>query len=298
MHILNTLRFIIGHPLNVDHKLKSLGRFVAWQVGSRLLSSPVAVDFVGKSRLLVKPGMTGATGNIYTGLHEFEDMAFVLHFLRPDDLFVDVGANVGAYTVLAGAAVGAKCLSIEPIPDTFIHLMDNINLNGIWNNVEALNIGAGRENGMLEFTTSLDCTNHVVTANDKGTDTLKIKVRKLDDIVESDLPVVMKIDVEGFETEVVAGADNVLSEKSLLAVIMELNGSGKRYGYDELTLHKTMFEHGFYPFRYAPFERKLLQLGNSKNERGNTLYLRNVEKAIARVKSAPKFFIHAAGKEI
>jgi hypothetical protein len=36
------------------------------------------------------------TGNIYCGLHEFADMGFVLHFLRPGDLFVDVGANIAA----------------------------------------------------------------------------------------------------------------------------------------------------------------------------------------------------------
>jgi hypothetical protein len=41
------------------------------------------------------------SGNIYAGLHEFGDMAFVLHFLRAGDLFADVGANIGSYTVLA-----------------------------------------------------------------------------------------------------------------------------------------------------------------------------------------------------
>lgn len=43
-------------------------------------------------------------------------MALVLHLLRPTDLFIDVGANIGSYTILAGAAVGAKYLSYEPIP--------------------------------------------------------------------------------------------------------------------------------------------------------------------------------------
>jgi hypothetical protein len=37
-----------------------------------------------------------ATGNLYVGLHEFEEMAFLLHFLRRGDLFADVGANVGS----------------------------------------------------------------------------------------------------------------------------------------------------------------------------------------------------------
>ena len=45
--------------------------------------------------------MTGATGNIYCGLYEFLDMAFLLHFLRNGDLFGDIGSNIGSYTVLA-----------------------------------------------------------------------------------------------------------------------------------------------------------------------------------------------------
>ena len=63
--------------------------------------------------------MTGATGNIYTGLHEFEDMMFLLHLLRPGDIFVDAGANIGSYTVLASAVVGAKSISFEPVPPLF-----------------------------------------------------------------------------------------------------------------------------------------------------------------------------------
>jgi len=48
---------------------------------------------VNGSKFLVKTGETGLTGNIYTGLHEFPDMGFLLHFLRAEDLFVDIGAN-------------------------------------------------------------------------------------------------------------------------------------------------------------------------------------------------------------
>jgi hypothetical protein len=46
-------------------------------------------------------GMTGATQNIYVGLQEFVDIMLTLHFLRKGDLFLDMGANVGSYTILA-----------------------------------------------------------------------------------------------------------------------------------------------------------------------------------------------------
>ena len=55
----------------------------------------------------------GATGNLYVGLHEFEEMAFLLHFLRRGDLFADVDANVGSYTILAAVAVGTEAIAFE-----------------------------------------------------------------------------------------------------------------------------------------------------------------------------------------
>jgi hypothetical protein len=66
-------------------------------------------------------GLTGATGNWYCGLDAFEDMAFLLHFMREEDLFVDVGANIGSYTILAGNEVGAETIEIEPITDARGH---------------------------------------------------------------------------------------------------------------------------------------------------------------------------------
>src|SRR4051812_22416367 len=98
-----TLRFVTGHPLNRGHKARALGRFLRWQVASRIWDGPRVVPFAGAARLLVHRGMMGATGNVYCGLHEFEDMALVIHALRPEDMFFDVGANVGSYTVLAAA---------------------------------------------------------------------------------------------------------------------------------------------------------------------------------------------------
>ncbi|TMC68336.1 MAG: FkbM family methyltransferase, partial [Chloroflexi bacterium] len=92
---------------------------VRWQFVSRLIAGPIALPFVEGTSLFAMRGMTGATGNWYCGLHEVREMAFVLHLLRAKDHFLDVGANVGSYTVLAGGAVGARVTAVEPIPETF-----------------------------------------------------------------------------------------------------------------------------------------------------------------------------------
>jgi hypothetical protein len=117
-------------------------------------------------------------------------------------------------------------------------------------------------------------------------------VKSLDNIVGEFEPVLIKIDVEGWETEVIAGAERTLSNQSLLAVIMELNGSGKQYGYDELALHNLMIDYGFKSFYYLPFNRQLVPLEDKNTQSGNTLYIRDIESVIERVKTASAFLIY------
>ena len=93
------------------------------------------------------PRYDGATGNIYAGLHEFADMAFTLHFLRPDDLFLDVGANIGSYTLLASGVCKARTISFEPDPARTVVLEQ---------------AAVGGEGGEVEFTIGRDTGNHVI----------------------------------------------------------------------------------------------------------------------------------------
>ena len=62
---------------------------------------PDAMAWVNGTQLVLEPAMCGATGNLYAGLHEWSDMAFVLFLLGPKDHFLDIGSDVGTYTVLA-----------------------------------------------------------------------------------------------------------------------------------------------------------------------------------------------------
>lgn len=131
---LDTVRFlssVLQHPLNLHQKPQAILRWLRWQVGSRIVPGAVVMNFVNQSKLVIQPSMRGATENIYTGLYDFEDMSFVLHLLQPDDWFVDIGANVGAYTVLASAGRKAHSIAIEPNPKAYSHLMQNIHINNI-----------------------------------------------------------------------------------------------------------------------------------------------------------------------
>jgi FkbM family methyltransferase len=283
---LDTARFVLRHPLNRNRRLAALGRWVRWQVASRLLQAPVAIPFVDSTRLLVSRGMTGATGNIYCGLHEFEDMAFVLHALRPGDLFIDVGANVGSYTLLAAGGAGADCLSFEPHPGTFAHLLDNVRLNDLQSRVDARNVALGARHSSARLTADQDTTNHILTDSPAEKSSIEIRVEPLDAFA-SRTPEVIKIDVEGFETEVLAGGERVLRSPGLTAVIMELNGAGNRYGYDETLLRTRMGNWGFAEARYDPFTRSLVAPAGAGPKSGNTLFVRNPQRLRDRLAVAP-----------
>jgi FkbM family methyltransferase len=283
-----TIQFVLTHPFTRGHRITALARLFKWQLLSRLRKQPVVHQFTKNSKLWVWKGLAGATGNIYCGLHEFEDMAFLLHLLRPDDLFIDIGANIGSYTMLASAEAGANTIAVEPVPQTFGHLTQNIKLNNIAAKATALNIGLGSKKDNLKFTRGHDTGNHVATEHD--TDVTEVKVDTLDNILAGQTPLLLKIDVEGFETEVLNGAEKILNSPGLKAIIIELNGAGDRYGFNDNDIHQLLFTKGFKVMRYNPFKRELAGAAE-RNTEHNTLYLRDIDFISNRVNAANKIYV-------
>ncbi|HEX4150720.1 MAG TPA: FkbM family methyltransferase [Steroidobacteraceae bacterium] len=296
MAIIPLLKFITNHPLNRDRKAEALMRFARWQLASRAFPADIVCEWVNGARFFARNGETGLTQNIYTGLQEFPDMAYVLHVLRSTDLFVDIGANVGSYTILACKGVGASGIAVEPIPATYIRLQENIRLNRLENTVVCLNIGIGEAAGTIRFTDSLDTVNHALANGESDVGTIDVQVSMLDGIMKDNAPSLIKIDVEGYETPVLKGAAETLQKASLHSVIMELNGSGARYNYQESKILDMMLDHGFATYTYEPFTRSLKKLKGKSLQSGNTLFIRDVDHVTERLRAAPK--INVLGKEL
>ena len=200
MSILQTFRFIFSHPLTLYHRVAAYKRWLRWQFGSRINLGGSVVDFVGGTRLLAQPGLTGATGNIYCGLHEFHDMDFCAAlFLRKNDLFLDVGDNIGSYTVHASGAVGSEKFCFEPVPESFQHLLYKIYLNWLVDCVVPLNVAVGAETGELEMMADRDTVNRVVSGEGYSGAKVKVPVVTLDESLAGRVPNLIKIDVEGFK---------------------------------------------------------------------------------------------------
>lgn len=284
--IAGALRAAAKHPVNRHRKFRAVLEYGFVQIAARLVPGDVCVEFPNRTRLLVPPHMKGAAHYITPRLCEFEEMAFVMHYLRAGDLFADVGANIGAFTILAAGVADANVVAFEASPDTYATLLSNVRLNDFQHRINAIHAAAGRTEGSAQFSIGLG-TENCVTTNSKSNNSISVRMTTLDKELAGKPPDLLKVDVEGFETEVFAGAANTLRDPKLKAIIVERNNLGARYGFDEEPLHREIRQRGFIACNYEPFQRRLFEVGDGTGE--NIIYVRNLAAASERLSTARPF---------
>jgi FkbM family methyltransferase len=157
------------------------------------------------------------------------DLAFQMS-LRPGDCVWDIGANVGHYTRMFSGRVGdqGRVLAFEPSPLNHAKLVDAC--AGL-SNVEIFNFGIGDADGEVIFQQGdddLGATSRVVSADEAAgmRNAVKVPVRAGDALVKGQVarpPNALKIDVEGFEPEVIRGLENTLRDRGLRSVGIEMH---------------------------------------------------------------------------
>ena len=291
MKIPNIISTFINHPLGKKTFFLSFKKFILFQIYFRIMKGEYVFNWINDSKFIVSPGETGLTGNLYFGLHEFEDMSFLLHYLNDEDTFVDIGANVGSYTILSGIIKKCNVHSFEPIPSTFKKLKRNIDINSKDNNINLYNVALGEEKGELFFTNNTTSTINHVVLNESKTDLIKINVETLDSYKIN--PTVIKIDVEGFESFVIKGGNKSLINEKLKCIVIELNESEEKYGQNQIEVFEYLISLGFKSYRYDPFNRDLTMINKINPSGNNTLFLRDqIDFLTGKLKSSEKYLIN------
>ena len=217
-------------------------RHVLWQV--RRLGSPWPIRRRISQSVLMDDEPGGVISQVnMLGLYDYNNMNFVQHLLRADSVFIDVGANIGAYTLIASEQAAVRVISLEPNPTAFSRLQRNVSLNHR-SNVTILNRAASASPGMLRMTNNgADPTNRVVSGDAGTSATIEVQVDTLDAVCAAYAvqPTLIKIDVEGHEPHVLAGASACL--RTVVGCIVE-NG-------DRTVVVDIMRAHGLRgPFYY------------------------------------------------
>lgn len=199
----------------------------------------LAVAFRG-ARFSVAATDAGSAPMLRDGTFERGELDAWLAILRPGWTVVDVGANIGIYSVLSAMAVGAagRVIAVEPEPGNHARLIGNLDRNGV-TNAEVVQACAGDAPGIarLHLARGNAGAHSIVRRAASGT-SIPCPTVTLDSVLEGAAVHALKIDVEGFETEVLRGARTTIrrcrpvvliefnAETPILSVVRELMEDG------------------------------------------------------------------------
>jgi len=286
MNRLAPLRWLLRHPVTRQHPVRTAWRWLYWQVRQRLTGRSKIMPFIGGTRLEIHP-REGLTGYWYLLLPEYEEMMFLLRFLKTGDVFYDVGANAGAFAVLA-AAQGASVVAFEPVPHTFERLNANTQLNEKLGPITPLNCAVGSACGNLRMSTGFGTGNRVLRPGE-DMQSVEVPVLTLDEVVRKhQSPTFLKIDVEGHELEVLRGAQDVLRSEKLLGLLVETFRPHNWQQPKLQALEKLLREHGFLPYGYDPGTNRIFRLERPEEGEDNTLYIRSESMVTERLGQAAR----------
>jgi len=182
----------------------------------------IKVTFFGEIYNFYLPN--GYDFNIFLNpyFHEYDITRLVFNSLSEGDVFLDIGAHGGLYTIMCGKAVGitGRVLSFEPNPLNLHFLRLNIKLNGL-NNVIVIPKAVGDKKGKIRLFYSQSET-ALTSADRNGKNIIETQVTTIDEVAKMlDFVRVMKIDTEGYDYNVLRGALKTL--RKTYCVIVEQN---------------------------------------------------------------------------
>lgn len=147
----------------------------------------------------------------WLGSYESEQVKIFKKEIKKDDVFFDIGANVGFYSLLGAEIVGSsgKVFAFEPLPENFKYLKKHIEINN-YKNIYSFEVAISNKVGIAFFGGVINRSQgHLVESG-----SLKVETISIDEWVKENkllAPTVIKIDVEGAEMAVLNGAKNTIA---------------------------------------------------------------------------------------
>ena len=280
--IIKRYQQFVGHPL-VQNPLIGLIKYIYINLKIRFYNKPIKIKWLNNLRYYLSLGDSGIIGNYYFFINDYQESIFLIHYLTDKDLFIDVGSNHGHYTMISSGICDSKSISIEPVKKTFDRLKINIELNKL-KNVRLHNIGISDSESELFISNNMGAMNRII--NKVLDDNCElIQVSTLDKLLTLEKNIsVIKIDVEGYEKQVILGGKETLKNPSLNIIIIELNDSNLQYDYNENEIISILKENGVSPYKYIYPENILVPLEKKNFDSFNTIFIRNINFVKNRIK--------------
>lgn len=248
------IRYIWFQPNNRQKQFLSLSNFFCWQLYKRITYHYLDIQLLQNLKLRCYPDSQSASAAIYCGLYDYHEMNFLLRYLREKDLFLDIGANIGIYTLLAASKIKSGCIySFEALPTNYRRLEENINLNNL-TQVKPYSIAIADSVGSVTISnnTKSDSTAFITTNTTYTTESLQISSSTLDTELQNENLshlTLAKMDIEGAEILALKGATSLLQQQRPHVWILELL-NGVNHGYCKQDIVKLLQDYGYSLYHY------------------------------------------------
>ena len=193
---------------------------------------------------------------IYDGF-EKEETDYVASILKEGDIFIDIGSNIGLFSLIASRIVGDNGLviSFEPSPKTFMRFIENMKLNNL-KNIDARNIGLSDKSDELTFYMSengYDAWNSFAPSKDNKLEKeIKVQVSSLDlelKKINKLLIKLVKMDVEGWEKFVLYGGKDFFINYNPIVMVEFTEENTFNAGYPVHEIFDIMQDFGYVWYR-------------------------------------------------
>lgn len=183
---------------------------------------------------------------VLNGVQELPLSAYLFKTIKPGNVLVDVGANIGYFTVLMGALCGpsGKVIAYEANPHLYQILMDNLSINYLHDRVTVYTKAVYSQKTTIDFylTSRFLGNSSIYRHNDEYHKhyqdviiKIKIEAEPLDVLIEK-LPQIdlIKIDIEGGEYQAFLGMQNIIKKNVAKNIVFELNKTMLQQDYESL----------------------------------------------------------------
>lgn len=230
----------------------------------------LAIEGAGEIPMFLDP--TAAVFTTYvkrTGVWEKRETKVFVDSVHEGDVVVDVGANVGYYTLIAARLVGStgRVYAFEPDPRNFRYLERNVRLNGLDNVILEQKAVSDRSGSIQLFTTDgVHEDSRIFQPSGRPSVAVDVEAVSLDDYFRDREPRIdfLKIDVQGAEGAIIEGMTETAARNPDMAMVLELSPPMVReFGLDPDAVVDRLVDQGFRFFTFengiTPFDPERLK---------------------------------------
>ena len=230
---------VLYHPLNKSQKVFIFFRILFWKLNQLFFKYPVVIQFTKSIKCICYPQSSYGSMIIYEHFPDYFEAQFLLKILKKDSNFVDVGAGLGDYSLLAAEKIKTGHIyAFEPVSLPCSQFKENIAINNLQNIITLSTEVVSNSNKGVHFDEEDITEVSHISAQAKGKKHPSISLDSLVKQKNIKKIYILKVDVEGAEMLVLSGGKKIFKKGIVKNIILELNANNIHFG----TSHTKVIE--------------------------------------------------------